>query len=294
MFDEAVYDAIVLGGGPSGLSCAAVLGRRGFRVLVLEQWAEVRDKVCGDGLSVFCVPQLARLGIGVEDLRKLGACPVFHKREYRNGEERIVDYKEPCFGLPRPQLMKALIGKALEQKARIQFGTKVEKIEKPGDIYVINDQFAGKNVINAMGAVSFLRPKEIRDLPFGVSARIKGRPQGIEPNTFYFYYAPEYGNGYAWIFPIGDELWNVGVWNGDLRQQVMDTYRRFEASLFGEGRLVGYDRAPGGAFIGASFREFHPELPTLGDAAYIASYSSGEGITFALQSAIDFAETLLP
>ena len=43
------FDAIVLGGGAAGLMCAAVAGRRGARVLVLERAAEVGKKILISG-----------------------------------------------------------------------------------------------------------------------------------------------------------------------------------------------------------------------------------------------------
>ncbi len=260
--------------------------------MVLEQWPGIRDKVCGDGISVFCVPQLARLGIGEKELLEAGALPILRKKEFFGNEEKTTVYEKPCYGLPRPILMGLLSHVALRRKVRIHFGFPVQKVEKEGDFYVVNHHLAGKIVVNAMGAVSFLRLAETRDLPFGISSRIFGNPSGIDNHCYHFYYGPDYGNGYAWIFPIGNGLWNVGVWNGDKRKDVAEAYRQFERSLFGEEPL-NYDRKPGGAFIGASNGKVALDLPALGDAAYLASYSSGEGITYALQSAIDYAETVV-
>ena len=43
------HDAIILGGGAAGLFCAAVAGRRGRRVLVLEKADAVGKKILISG-----------------------------------------------------------------------------------------------------------------------------------------------------------------------------------------------------------------------------------------------------
>ncbi len=58
-----IYDAIIVGGGPAGASCAAFCAAAGLRVLVLERASFPREKVCGDCLNPECWPVLARLGV---------------------------------------------------------------------------------------------------------------------------------------------------------------------------------------------------------------------------------------
>ena len=57
------YDAIIVGGGPAGATCAAFCAAAGLRVLVLERAVFPRDKVCGDCLNPDGWPTLARLGV---------------------------------------------------------------------------------------------------------------------------------------------------------------------------------------------------------------------------------------
>ena len=65
-----IYDAIIVGGGPAGASCAAFCAQAGLQVLVLERAAFPRDKVCGDCLNPECWPVLERLGVA-EQVRRL-------------------------------------------------------------------------------------------------------------------------------------------------------------------------------------------------------------------------------
>ena len=57
------YDALVVGGGPSGAAAAYWLADRGHRVLVVERKRFPREKTCGDGLTPRSVRQLTDMGL---------------------------------------------------------------------------------------------------------------------------------------------------------------------------------------------------------------------------------------
>lgn len=63
---EPHYDALILGGGPSGATAALLLARAGWSVGVLEQACFPRRKVCGEFLSATNTPLLQELGIADE------------------------------------------------------------------------------------------------------------------------------------------------------------------------------------------------------------------------------------
>ena len=60
------YDAIVVGAGPSGSSCAALLSAKGARVLLLDKEKFPRDKPCGDAIGGKALNVLAELGLDSE------------------------------------------------------------------------------------------------------------------------------------------------------------------------------------------------------------------------------------
>ena len=57
------FDAIIIGGGPSGSAAAISMARQGARVLVLEEKRMPRGKLCGEFITPECFPTLKRLGV---------------------------------------------------------------------------------------------------------------------------------------------------------------------------------------------------------------------------------------
>src|ERR1700677_2726366 len=57
-------DALVIGAGPAGASTAILLQSAGWRVILVEQHAYPRQKVCGECLSAASLALLDRLGVG--------------------------------------------------------------------------------------------------------------------------------------------------------------------------------------------------------------------------------------
>jgi flavin-dependent dehydrogenase len=47
-----MYDAVIIGGGPAGASCAEELAKKGFSCLLLEKSKKKRYKACAGGLSL--------------------------------------------------------------------------------------------------------------------------------------------------------------------------------------------------------------------------------------------------
>ena len=59
-----IYDAIVVGAGPSGSTLALELAQLGHDVLLLDRESFPRDKACGDGVPPGTVELLTELGLG--------------------------------------------------------------------------------------------------------------------------------------------------------------------------------------------------------------------------------------
>jgi len=57
------FDAIIVGGGPSGASAAVLLALAGWKVAIVEKTPFPRRKVCGEFISETTWPLLRRLGV---------------------------------------------------------------------------------------------------------------------------------------------------------------------------------------------------------------------------------------
>jgi flavin-dependent dehydrogenase len=66
------YDAIIVGGGPSGAAAAVLLAQAGWRVGVVEKVRFPRRKVCGEFISATTWPLLGQLGVSGQLMRIAG------------------------------------------------------------------------------------------------------------------------------------------------------------------------------------------------------------------------------
>lgn len=69
---EADADALIIGAGPAGSASAILLARAGWRVILVEQHAFPRQKVCGECISAGSLAVLDELGVGDEFRRRAG------------------------------------------------------------------------------------------------------------------------------------------------------------------------------------------------------------------------------
>lgn len=286
------YDVIIIGAGPAGLSCAIQLGKSGLQVLVLEKRKSLRGKVCGDGLTVRAIKDLSLLEI---DPTQIAGKKVLRKVVSKNGVTDETSFEELFgfeyeYGVSRDIFDECLLEHAINNGVEIVFNSNVESIIKSKDICIVNNAYKGKNVVIACGAIGGYTIGGIKPpskIPIGMSSRIIGETE-YDDDAFYYFYDDKYGNGYAWLFPVGEKIWNVGVWSSD-KKEIKKLYVEFEKRIFAEKIL--YDRVPKGALIGATCEKINSESEYLciGDSAFNADFYTGEGISFAIENGIDVA-----
>jgi len=313
-------DALVVGAGPAGSAAAAMLARAGLDVVLVDQHAFPRDKVCGDGLIPDAHQALRRLG--VLDAVMALAQPSTHVGCIGPRGGRI-DVPGSLAVLPRRQLDEIVCRAAAAAGARMHAPVRfVGALERDGVVVgatlqhgeVMREIEAGW-VVLATGAVPqalLAAGMSQRHTPSGVALRgylkndsMRGRIDKLE-----IVWHRALSPGYGWIFPCRDGVYNVGVGiadshdahrNGKLTKregnlrEVFDAFTRIYAParelLEGGSWLAPLKGAPLRCSLEGA-RYSRPGLLVTGEAAGSTYSFSGEGIGKALETGMLAADAI--
>jgi menaquinone-9 beta-reductase len=212
---------LVIGAGPAGSACATALARAGVDVLLIDQHAFPRDKVCGDGLIPDAMQALARLGVLEQVLERAQAVGHVRCVGPRGGH---VDVPGRMAVLPRRELDFILLQNAQAAGARTLMPARFEgPWVEDGQVVGADLQVQGQALrvrarwlVLATGA----SPKPLlasqvctRHTPSGVALRgyvrhpgLVGRITGLE-----VFWHPRLAGGYGWVFPAPGGVFNIGT-----------------------------------------------------------------------------------
>lgn len=304
-------EVLVIGAGPAGSAAARVLALAGHDVVVVDQRAFPRDKVCGDGLISDALHALAVLGIDAD----VEQC-AWHGHElrvYAPGGTHVSlrgDYST----LPRERLDELLLGAATRAGAAFVHGTATSPLQAGGPVsgarvrtrdgeHTITARFtvlAGGANLTLLEAFGLSGPKK----PEAVAGRAYYEaPQDVaaELDHLVVAYDEQWCPGYGWIFPSPGNRFNVGVGlfgdaaaHGRLHQ-FHDTFcRKFPlaARLLDASTCVRPFR---GAPIRSGLRQptfGRPGLLAAGEMVAATYSATGEGIGKAMESGMLAAELI--
>jgi menaquinone-9 beta-reductase len=289
------YDAVIVGGGPAGSTCAATLVSAGLHTLVLDKASFPRVKLCAGWLSA---PVWEVLGISPEEytggLWKFDHIHVrFRGRKYtlRSNGYFMRRYEFDDFLLRR-------------SKAATRQDFMVRQIEKdPEGYWVVDNQFRARYLIGAGGSncpvARALFPKPA-NLPCGTQEReFEGSLEEIAACRAGADGEPEIllhddMKGYSWNVPKGNWL-NVGT-GTKVAREVLPAWSKARACFQDEGTSGTIplsarpmlDKMKGHGYIG-----FDPQhlagcqagnVFLIGDALGLAQPMTGEGILPAVLS----------
>lgn len=152
-----IYDAIIIGGGPSGAFTAYRLAHAGWKTLVLERHREMPRKVCGEYLCPKGADLLyEEFGAEIDAL----ALPVFGMTIFSPQGQRVVTHfpkNGRGFSINRQRLDRFLMEKARESGVEIRMGSPLNDIQPNGDEWLVSSgtkTFRARNVIGADGRSS--------------------------------------------------------------------------------------------------------------------------------------------
>lgn len=296
-------DVVIVGGGPAGSTCAAVLCQAGLDVLIIDKAVFPRDKVCGGWITVQVAEEL---GLDVEAYA--------HDRLIQpltgfvtgiiGGPPVETHFGQPVsYGIRRREFDHYLLARC---GARLRLGEPVKKIVRFGDRWIIDDVVSAPVVIGAgghwcpvarhLGARPGRREGAVaaREIEFTMNARQRAECR-VDAGTPELYFCSDLA-GYGWCFRKGDVI-NVGL--GRLDNHGLSEHAAEFCDMLQRQRRISRDfpgKLPGHAYLlyTDSTRKLSGDgMLIIGDAAGLAYAQSGEGIRPAVESAILAANVII-
>jgi geranylgeranyl reductase family protein len=322
------FDAIIVGAGPSGSSCAVYLSRMGLRVLLVDREHFPRDKVCGDGVSGKSMSMLRELGL-IEEIELLPHVKI-PDLELTSPDGTGVDitlterdgspeygycirrelFDDAVFQYAKKHVTGTIEGFTVRELIRESTGSGEKVIGVKGrSVHGDEEEFRSSVVVGAdgfNGAVS--RELGVRQLdPAHLFVCIRGYFRGVKDlkPRIELHFLKETVPGYFWIFPVEKDLANVGLAMTveDVRKkqtnpmnQLLDVLKNNSAivSRFKDSVMIDSSLKAGVIPCGSKrVRSYGDGWLLVGDAASLADPLTGEGIGNALYSGKLAAETIL-
>lgn len=308
------WDALIVGGGPAGSTCAARLCATGLSVLVVDRKTFPRDKTCAGWVTpqVFDTlgidPNVYPASAGCSDAS--GGCqpatlqPITGFKTGLIGGEPIATHygRVVSYGIRRCEFDRYLL---MRSGAETRLGTPVSSVEWHGDRWVVNGNLEAGTLIGAGGhfcpiarrlgarAVPGASVVAAQEVEFRVDeqalAQCRVRPEAPE-----LYFCPDL-KGYGWCFRKGAYL-NIGLGRVnaehlaqhvaefcDFLRDIGSVTCEIPKSFHGHAYQL-YERVPP--------RLLDDGVLLIGDAAGLAYPHSGEGIRPAVESALFAADAI--
>ncbi|MBA2596811.1 MAG: geranylgeranyl reductase family protein [Chloroflexota bacterium] len=313
---SGVYDALIAGAGPAGSAAAVVLGRAGYRVLLLDRSAFPRDKPCGDLIGARAMAAAYRLGMCQADVADYpplaGATIVWSGGELNLAARSVLGRrllaKTDARVIPRRVFDHLLVRRAESAEAELRQGTVRDAGDWDGGVRLVGvetsagaETIAARAVIVAGGygcqVAAGAAPRSREDGPArGIAMRGYFHHVNCPPDRIVFSLDRWLLPGYGWVFPLAEGGANVGVGTlvsdgGEEREHLHDLWRRFTedatspaavwlagAKMNGRPRTWALDLGP------RRRRLVGDGLAIVGEAAGLVGPLTGAGIAFALES----------
>jgi geranylgeranyl reductase family protein len=293
-------DALVVGGGPAGSTCARILRRAGWNVVVADRARFPRDKVCAGWLTprVFDLLDLdpaeyRAAGLTLQEITAFRT-GVLGRTLIETRYPRVVSY-----AIRRCEFDAFLLRRA---GARVLDGTPVVSLRRDRQTWIVNGEIETPVVVgagghfcpvarHARGESEPSQPVVAKEAEFPLEA---GEATSI-PDAPELFFCRDL-EGYGWCVRKGNYL-NVGIGRRAARH-FGDHVEDFVAYLETKHRLVRPSDVKwrGHAYLacGAGLRPLVADgMLLVGDAAGLAYPESGEGICPAIESGRMAAETLV-
>jgi digeranylgeranylglycerophospholipid reductase len=291
MAKKNIYDVLIAGAGPAGLSAAVTAARAGLRLAVFERSKEIGYPIHTSGGS--WTAELQELGVPQRFMH-----PIRTGKFLAPNAAASFSYDPPvsCI-LDVRGLYQFLALQAAEAGAEIFPGAAVEHAlmqdARPTGLAVRqHGEFFAPLLIDATGVAGVLAQQMNLRGPlsrYGLGAEYDFYWPAWPADTIALLFGSLAPKGYGWVFPHGESRVRIGI--GIIQSDTKIEPRPLLDQLLARSEIAGYPVAPHTAV------EFHlgtiPAMPPLaktsaagllvvGDAGGLISTLLGEGIRFAL------------
>ncbi len=296
-------DALIVGGGPAGSSCAWELSRHGLDVTVMDKAAFPRDKVCAGWITPAVVRALQLDTDAYAAERVLQPITAF-RTGLIDGRELETRYPDTVsYGIRRREFDDYLLQRS---GARLLPGQPVESMERRGSQWLVNGAVTTPLVIGAGGhfcpVARYLGAKlgagepavAAKEIEFEMNPQQRNDCR-VRADMPELYFCRDL-KGYGWCFRKGDYL-NIGL-GREGSHGLKEHLEGFCAFLRQRGRIPEDipDRFHGHAYLlhGHAPRKLLDDgVLLIGDAAGLAYPQSGEGIRPAVESGLLAAAVII-
>ena len=232
MSEEYQYDVVVVGGGPAGSSAAWAAAKNGIKVALIEKESSIAETVRTSGVT--WIQNIKEFGIPDDcfnPIKNFSFCSP-------NNEVTISDSVPKAAVLDVRKTYRWLATEAEKEGVDIFIKTSINNVIKNdnGDIVGVTGTgpkgeiiFHSKIIIDATGfsstickAMGFATQWE----RFGAGAEWEVKAEHVDSETWWLMVGQQYSPaGYAWIFPLGDDIVRIGVGVGKPESNVDPTQR---------------------------------------------------------------------
>jgi geranylgeranyl reductase family protein len=293
-------DALIVGGGPAGSSCAWRLHEAGLDVIVVDASTFPRDKVCAGWITPQVVAAIRLDTLAYASGRTWQPFTGFRVGLIGNDAETRVEYGEPVsFGIRRCEFDHYLLRRS---GARLSLGTPVAAIRRDRGTWVVNETFRAPLLVGAGGSncpVARRLGTTLRGRASVVAQEAEWRADrpaapGVNAAAPELFFCRDL-QGYGWCVRKGDFL-NVGLGRLDPRA-LPAAVAGFVSFLERHGKIPRQapSRWRGHAYAVSACpsRIVDTGVVLVGDAAGVADPQSGEGIRQAVESGLLAAQTIV-
>ena len=292
------YDVAIIGGGLAGLSCAILLARRNYSVVLLEKEKYPFHKVCGEYISLESFEFVQQLGVNVVDKE----LPIIKKLQVSAPSGKYLLHTLPLggFGISRFQVDYELMQIARKEGVEIIDGVKANNVDKEGDLFTIDtdsERLRSRIVCAAFGKRSNLDVKWNRSFiakrpgPLNHYIAVKYHARIDHPRNLIALH--NFDGGYCGISPIEEgkscicyltTAYNLKRCGNDIQrmEEVVLSKNPLLKGVFDHAQML-YDKPLTISQVSFhSKKQFERGILFMGDAASMIAPLCGNGMSMAL------------